>query len=152
MALPDVTTAIKADMVLPTPVPARTDRDGNAVTNTMLLSIPEEEFSALKPLLEPVNLGRYQVLYEQGQKIDYTYFPNDGMVSLVVITNDGRSVEVGICGRHDVVGVAPAFGLSDAFSRAIGQMPGSDYAFRRLFCRRLLINVRFCGGPSNAMS
>jgi hypothetical protein len=37
MALPDVTAAIKVDLVVPTPVPARTDREGNAVTNTILL-------------------------------------------------------------------------------------------------------------------
>lgn len=123
MAVPDVTTAI--EMAVPTPLPARTSREGNAVGNTMLLSIPEEEFSALRPLLEPVRLPRYQVLYEQGEKIDYAYFPNDGMVSLVVIANDGRTVEVGICGRHGVAGVALAFGLNDAFSRAIVQMPGS---------------------------
>ena len=123
MALPDVTTAI--EMAVPTPLPARTSREGNAVGNTMLLSIPEEEYSALRPLLEPVSLPRYQVLYEQGEKIDYAYFPNDGMVSLVVIANDGRTVEVGICGRHGVAGVALAFGLNDAFSRAIVQMPGS---------------------------
>lgn len=123
MALPDVTTAI--EMAVPSHVPARTNREGNAVGNTMLLSIPEEEFTALRPLLEPVSLPRYQVLYEPGEKIDYAYFPNDGMVSLVVIANDGRTVEVGICGRHGVVGVALAFGLNDAFSRAIVQMPGS---------------------------
>jgi len=133
MALPGVTTAIKLDLVVPTPVPARTDREGNAVTNTMLLSIPEEEFSALRPLLEPATLSRYEVLYEQGQKIEYTYFPNDGMVSLVVIANDGRTVEVGICGRHGVVGVALAFGLNDAFSRAIGQMPGSGLRISSTF-------------------
>jgi len=125
MALPDVSTAVNEEVIASAPLPARTDRDGNAVSNSMLLSIPEEEFAALRLLLEPVDLPRYKVLYEQGQKIDHAYFPNEGMISLVVIANDGRTVEVGICGRRGVVGVPLAFGMNDAFSRAIVQMPGS---------------------------
>lgn len=133
MALPDVTTAVNPQVVAPVPMPARTDRDGNAISNLMLLSIPEEEFAALRPLLEPVDLPRYRVLYEQGQKIDHAYFPNEGMISLVVIANDGRTVEVGICGRRGVVGVPLAFGMDDAFSRAIVQMPGSGLRISSTF-------------------
>jgi CRP-like cAMP-binding protein len=124
MALPDITTA-GPEVSAPAPLPARSDRDGNAISNLMLLSIPEEEFATLRPLLEPVDLPRHQVLYEQGDKIAHAYFPSQGMISLVVITNDGRTVEVGICGRRGVVGVPLAFGLDDAFSRAIVQLPGS---------------------------
>jgi CRP-like cAMP-binding protein len=124
MALPDVTT-VGPEVGAPGPLAARTDRDGNALSNLMLLSIPEEEFATLRPLLEPVDLPRYQVLYEQGEKIAHAYFPNQGMISLVVIANDGRTVEVGICGRRGVVGVPLAFGLDDAFSRAIVQLAGS---------------------------
>lgn len=125
MALPDVVSSPKADVLAPPPLPSRTDRDGNAVSNVMLLSIPEDEFAVLRPLLEPVDLPRYQVLYEQGEKIVHAYFLNEGMVSLVVIASDGRTVEVGIAGRRGVVGVPLAFGLDDAYSRAIVQLPGS---------------------------
>ena len=41
---------------------------------------------------------------EPAEKIEYGYFLNEGMTSLVVITSDGRSVEVGIVGREGVVG------------------------------------------------
>jgi len=125
MALPDVTPSVNPDVTLPVSLPARTDRDGNAVSNLMLLGIPEEEFNVLRPLLEPVGLPRYQVLYEQGEKIVHAYFLNEGMISLVVIANDGRTVEVGICGRGGVAGVPLAFGFDDAYSRAIVQLPGS---------------------------
>ena len=85
----------------------------------MLASIPEDEFAVLRPLLEPVPLPRYQVLYEQGQKIEHAYFLNTGMISLVVIATDGRSVEVGISGREGVVGLPAAFGFDDAPTRAL---------------------------------
>jgi CRP-like cAMP-binding protein len=91
----------------------------------MLLAIPEDEFLVLRPMLEPVSLPRYKILYEQGQKIEHAYFLNNGMISLVVIASDGRSVEVGISGREGVVGLPVAFGYDDAATRAIVQLPGS---------------------------
>jgi CRP-like cAMP-binding protein len=106
-------------------LPARTGRDGKSVRNLMLLTVPEDEFALLRPLLEPVALPRYKVLYDQGQKIEHAYFLNAGMISLVVIANDGRSVEVGISGREGVVGLPLAFGVEDAPTRAIVQMPGA---------------------------
>src|SRR6266542_3542717 len=126
MAIPDVTSPVTPGIsAAPATLPARTDRDGKAVSNRMLLTIPEDEFVLLRPLLEPNALPRYKVLYEQAQKIEHAYFLNAGMISLVVIANDGRSVEVGISGREGVVGLPLAFGFEDAPTRAIVQMPGA---------------------------
>jgi CRP-like cAMP-binding protein len=125
MALQEVVPPAKPVNAIPTALPARTDRDGRAISNTVLLSLPDEEFSLLRPFLEPAPLPRYQILYEQSGKIDYVYFLNDGMISLVVITADGRSVEVGICGRQDVVGASLTFGVSYSATRAIVQLPGN---------------------------
>lgn len=125
MAIPDVITPAVSEVAIPDSLPARTDRDGKPVGNVLLLSIPDEEFAILRPLLEPVDLPRYRVLYEQGEKIVHAYFLNEGMISLVVIASDGRTVEVGIAGRRGVAGVPLAFGLDDAYSRAIVQLPGN---------------------------
>ena len=48
-----------------------------------------------------------------------------GLASLVVITSDGRSVEVAIVGKEGMVGTALAVGLRQEPCRAIMQMPGS---------------------------
>lgn len=125
MAPPDVSSASQGEFIVPAPLPPRTDRDGKAVRNLMLLSISDEEFSAVRPLLEPVDMPRYRVLYEQGKKIEHAYFPNEGMVSLVIVANDARSVEVGITGYDGVVGLPLAFGFEYAPTRAIVQLPGS---------------------------
>lgn len=122
MGFPD-TVSLAAGPPTPFPV-ARTDREGRAVLNSFLTSVPQEEFDLLRPLLEPVDLPRYQVLYEAGAPIPYAYFLNHGMISIVVITDDGRSVEVGICGRQEMVGAALAFGLEHSGMRAIVQLPG----------------------------
>jgi CRP-like cAMP-binding protein len=125
MALSDISSASDRVPPIPVPLPPRTDRQGNAVRNLVLLAIPEEEFAAVRPYLEPVDLPRSDILYEQGKKIEHAHFLNEGMISLVVITSDGRSVEVGISGHEGIVGAPPAFGFETASMRAIVQLPGS---------------------------
>ena len=70
MALQELVPPARAVVAIPAPLPARTDRDGKAVLNTVLLSLPEEEFSLLRPFFEPVPLPRYQILYEQSATIE----------------------------------------------------------------------------------
>ena len=91
----------------------------------MLLGISDDEFSIVRPRLEAVEMPRYRMIYDQGDRIEHAYFPNEGMISLVVSTEDGRSVEVGIIGNEGVVGVPLAFGFDFAPTRAISQLPGS---------------------------
>jgi len=124
MALQDVVPPAKPVLAIPGELPARSDKDGKAVLNMMLLSLPDEEYAILRPVLEPATLPRYQVLYEQGTRIEHAYFLNQGMISLVVIVDDGRSVEVGICGKQEIVGAPLAFGFEHAAVRAIVQLPG----------------------------
>jgi CRP-like cAMP-binding protein len=125
MALPDMPSPETPGLLaVPTKLPSRNDRDGKTIENLMLLAVPDDEFLILRPALEPIDLPRYKVLYEQGETIEHAYFLNAGMISLVVIANDGRSVEVGISGREGVVGMPLAFGFESAPTRAIVQLPG----------------------------
>ncbi len=84
----------------------------------------------MRPELESTELPRHLILHEPGEKIQYGYFLNDGMTSLVVISNDGRSVEVGIVGREGMVGVPLAVGLQRGTFRAIMQIPGQGLRIR----------------------
>ncbi|HEY7354537.1 MAG TPA: Crp/Fnr family transcriptional regulator [Terriglobales bacterium] len=109
---------------IPATVAPRTDSEGKAIRNRILLSIPDDEFISLRPLLEQVEMPQYKIFYEQGAKIEHVYFLNEGMVSLVVLAKDGRSVEVGITGNEGVVGAPLAFGFESAPMRAIMQIKG----------------------------
>ncbi len=125
MALPDISALDKQVLAIPASLPPRTDRDGRGIKNRILLTVPDDEFIVIRPLLEEAPMPQYKIFYEQGAKIDHAYFPNEGMVSLVVLVNDGRSVEVGITGVEGIVGAPLAFGFETAPTRAIMQMPGS---------------------------
>jgi CRP-like cAMP-binding protein len=122
----------RSGLVRPEPLQSgsRTDSDGTAVKNVLLLSIPDYEFDFLRPHLEFTTLPHHYVLHEQGDKLEFAYFPNEGMVSLVVIATDGRSVEVGIMGIEGMVGTPLAVGLQRGPYRAIMQIPGAGIRIR----------------------
>jgi CRP-like cAMP-binding protein len=103
----------------------RTDSTGRRVQNSILRSIPESEYNLLRGHLEPLDLPQQHILHEAGAKLEFAYFLNDGMASLVVLTSDGRSVEVAIVGKEGIVGTPLAVGLSRGPHRAIMQIAGS---------------------------
>jgi CRP-like cAMP-binding protein len=103
----------------------RTGQAGQAVSNLILLSLPEQEYHLLRPVLERVELPQYEILHEPGEKIEYTYFLNDGLASIVALSRDGRSVEVGITGKEGMVGMPLAVGLTRGTFRTIMQMSGN---------------------------
>jgi len=84
----------------------------------------------LRPHLESTDLPQYQILEEPGEKIEFAYFLNDGMTSLVALSRDGRSVEVGIVGKEGMVGMPLIAGLRQGTFRAIMQMAGSGVRIR----------------------
>jgi CRP-like cAMP-binding protein len=109
---------------------ARSDAGGKAVVNLILLSLPDEEYHLLRPHLEPVELPQYEILHEPGEGIDYAYFLNEGMASLVALSHDGRSVEVGIVAKEGMVGMTLMMGLRRATFRSIMQMSGRGLRIR----------------------
>jgi hypothetical protein len=78
-----------------------------AIRNLILRSIPQNEYETLHPHLERVSPEWHQVLHHAGQPITYVYFPNGGIVSLIVPMSDGKSAEGGMVGREGFVWTAP---------------------------------------------
>jgi CRP-like cAMP-binding protein len=105
--------------------PNRVDINGKPVRNQILNSIPDSEYALIRPDLEFVQLAHHHLLHEAGEKIEFAYFLNEGLASLVVLTSDGRSVEVAIVGHEGIVGTPLAVGLHRGPYRTIMQIPGS---------------------------
>jgi CRP-like cAMP-binding protein len=124
---------------------SRSDSNGKAVNNVILLSLPPKEYAMLRPHLEPTDLPQHQILEEPGEKIEFAYFLNDGMTSLVALSRDGRSVEVGIVGREGMVGMPLIAGLRQGTFRAIMQMEGTGVRVRaEVFNDILLSSPALC--------
>lgn len=71
--------------------------------------------------LEHVSLPYSHVIYEIDDPINYVYFINNGMVSLVSTTLEGQSLEVAIVGREGYVGLPVTVGKGVFPYRAIAQ-------------------------------
>lgn len=90
--------------IAPAPEGHRTDASGKPVCSIILLSIPDGEFALLRPYLEHLRVGLHQTLHEAGNVFRYAYFLNGGLTSLVIVTRDGKSVEISIFGKEGVLG------------------------------------------------
>jgi CRP-like cAMP-binding protein len=66
--------------------------------NQLLSSISPQTLERLAPhaIDLPVNL----VLYEPNTPIEYAYFPEEGVVSVIALMSNGASIEVGTIGRE----------------------------------------------------
>src|SRR6266849_8444307 len=69
----------------------RTNPEGKPVSNILLLSIPDSEYQLVRPHLEFVELRSRATLHEPNQQIGFVYFPNGGVVSIIVAMADGNS-------------------------------------------------------------
>jgi CRP-like cAMP-binding protein len=105
----------------------RTNTEGKSVSSLILLSIPDREYASLRPHLEYVSLPNHLVLHEAGSKLDFAYFPNRGLISLVVVMKDGKTAEAGIVGNEGFTGTLAAVGLSWSTLQAIVQITGDGF-------------------------
>ncbi len=105
----------------------RTNFEGKPVENAILRSIPNEEFKTLRKDLEFVDLPQHEVLHDPHEKIEFAYFLNSGMASLVFETRDRETVEVGVVGNEGFVPVSAAAGLRRSPHQAIMQVGGAGF-------------------------
>jgi hypothetical protein len=116
----------------------RTNFQGRQVSNKVLLAMPNDEYKLMRPDLTYTDLPSHLSLHEPAQKIEFVYFPNRGMVSQVVVTKDGRTVEVGVVGSEGYVGAGLAAGLSRSSVREIIQIAGDGFRMMGNALQRIL--------------
>lgn len=107
--------------------PPPDDGDGHSIHSKILLSLPPQESRLVFPKLELVRLKLHQLLYEAGDTIKSGYFINEGMISVLSVQPDGKSVEVGLIGNEGFVGLPVLVGYRSSPTRLIVQGDGSAY-------------------------
>jgi CRP-like cAMP-binding protein len=107
----------------------------NASRNVLLAKLPGEQFEFLQRNLQSVALEVPQPLYEPHQPIRHAYFPESGMISVVSVMEDGRSIEIGTVGREGVVGGVVLMGTDRVPYRSYTQINGRA---QRIDAARLL--------------
>src|SRR5215469_8903368 len=116
-------------MVRSIPVVSRPEHPTNILNkyakNRLLAALPEQPIAQLAPDLRQVTLPQGVVCYGTGDPTDQVYFPQTGMISLLVTTGDGDMVETSSVGREGAVGVQCGNGPCLSFTRAIVQIGGN---------------------------
>lgn len=100
---------------------------GREVRNTLLARIPEDEFELLKPRLELVSFEYAALLQREAYRISSVYFLNCGIASMVVETGSGATVEVGVVGREDMIGLPLAGGVDEFTHGVMVQVAGDGF-------------------------
>ena len=105
----------------------RTNPAGKPIGNKILLSISDAEYRRIRPHLEFVDLPHHLNLHEPREKLQFAYFLNRGLASIVVATEEGRDVEAGVVGYEGVVGTAVVVGLYRSPLREVVQIEGDAF-------------------------
>jgi len=95
-------------------------------TNQLLAALPPADYERLMPHLKPHNMAAGHVLYQVREPIQRVYFLTGGMVSLVLTSEEGTDVEVGVIDSEGVVGGGAALTDSTSIHHTVMQIGGSS--------------------------
>lgn len=96
----------------------------NPVGNKLLAALSCEEYIRLSPNLEFISLPFKQCIYQPNELIEYVYFLNSGVASVLTVMKDGGTVEVATIGNEGMVGISVLLGSDCQKSEIIAQIPG----------------------------
>lgn len=125
----------------PSSKPPTVDSDGNVIHNEILLGLPIKESESLFPKLEFMRLKTHHVLHEPGDTLKSAYFCNSGLISILSVFPDGKSVEVGLVGKEGFIGAPLVAGFRSAATRAIAQIEATAF---RVTSETLAMALRQC--------
>jgi CRP-like cAMP-binding protein len=104
-----------------------TDGDSRSIQNAILLAVPRRERALVLSKSEFVRLPARTTLVEMSSPIEFCFFLNRGVISIIHVMTDGKSVEVGLTGKEGFVGLPVVVGYSTSPTRAIVQIAADGY-------------------------
>ena len=93
--------------------------------NRLLGLLPPRDYQRLRPHLHRIPLEYRQSLYRANKPIEFIYFIETGVGSLVNTMKNGDAAEVGTIGNEGVVGLPIVFGDNRAPTSVYVQVPGA---------------------------
>ena len=96
------------------------------IRNRLLASLKGEGLNLVRGHLREVAIQQGDMLEEPGRSVDGVYFPQTGMISLIVQMPEDSTVEVGTVGSEGAIGMAVGLGSRISFIRALVQVSGTS--------------------------
>ena len=95
------------------------------IANKLLAALPRTEYERLRSDLESVKLLAGATLCQAGDRIAHAYFPNNCLVSLLVVAEGRKTLNVGLVGSEGIVGIPLTLGIGVSSVRAVVQEAGT---------------------------
>jgi CRP-like cAMP-binding protein len=124
----------------------RTTKKGKVIQNEILVSMLESEFRLLRSQLEEVDLPSHRSLCEPDELFEFAYFPNAGLISIVVVLSNGKTVEAGLIGNEGIVGLPGIAGSKRSPLREVVQISGTGLRIKIGRLRKILESTRILDG------
>src|SRR5271165_2141204 len=109
--------------------------------NRLLLALPSRNLRQILPELEQIRCHREQVLMDADASLDYIFFPDSGVVSVMAVYSDGGTIEMATIGREGCTGVQAIFGSKSSSIRLFVQIPGSAARMSRAAFTRAMASM-----------
>jgi CRP-like cAMP-binding protein len=120
---------------------AATDGGSGSTENEILLGLPRKERALILSKSELLSLPARTILTERSEAIEFCYFLNRGVISIIHVMTDGKSVEVGLTGKEGFVGLPLVVGYRTSPTRSIVQIDATGYKIR---AQDLKNSLSFC--------
>lgn len=108
----------------------------SSTSNMLLRAMSDADIAMLEPHLEHRQLEQGEVLHDKNEPIEWVFFPEGGVASIVLEQEDGDQVEIGLYGREGMSGSSILLGASESPLSSMIQV-GNPMA-RKIASERLL--------------
>ena len=106
--------------------------------NHLLASLAPAEWDRLAPELQPVTLGVRKELELRGHDVEWVYFPQSGIASVIAESSEDHRVETGVIGYEGMTGTGIVMGDVRAAQTIVMQIAGAGYRMAASRLRALL--------------
>lgn len=106
--------------------------------NRLLALLSARDYAALRPHLERLPLDYKQSLYRADKSVEFIYFIETGVGSLVNTMANGQAAEVGTIGNEGIVGLPIVLGDDHAPTAVYVQVPGVGLRMKASLFKREL--------------
>jgi CRP-like cAMP-binding protein len=112
--------------------------DENAISNKILLSLSRKERKNVLAKMESVRLKPHQIVHDAGESIKSGCFVNTGLISMLAVQPDGKSIEVGLIGNEGFTALPLLAGYRTSPTRLITHGDGSAYLCEAMVLKELV--------------
>lgn len=93
--------------------------------NTLLEKLSSKERDSLFPSMELTEFSPREIVYAPRQHLNYAYFPETCVMSLITVLDDGTEIEAATIGNEGMIGIPLILAGNQMTSKVVCQIAGS---------------------------